>query len=77
MFKRRQHGCLRDVSQPDNGITNFLLNGVPSFVSLNEFRAGIGAGVHRFVSREATDPGSACEISITMTNYNSKVVGTK
>jgi hypothetical protein len=44
MFKRGQHGCLRDVSQPDNSVTNFLLHGVPSFVSLNEFRAGM-AGV--------------------------------
>jgi uncharacterized protein YjbJ (UPF0337 family) len=72
MFKRRQHGCLRDVSQSDNGITNLLLHGVPSFVSVNEFRAGIGACVHRFVSRQATDPGSACEISITMTKLQFK-----
>ena len=72
VFKRRQHGCLRDVSQPDNSVTNFLLHGVPPFVSLNEFRAGIAACVHRFVSREATDPGSACEISITMTKLQFK-----
>ena len=63
---------LRDVSRPDNGVTNFLLHGVPSFVSLNEFRAGIGTCVHRFVSREATDSGSACEISITMTKLQFK-----
>ena len=62
---------LRDVSRPDNGVTKFL-RGVPSFVSLNEFRAAIGACVHRFVSREATDPGSACEISITMTKLQFK-----
>jgi uncharacterized protein YjbJ (UPF0337 family) len=72
MFKRRQHGCLRDVSQPDNSVTNFLLHGVPPFVSLNEFRAWMGACVHRFVSREATDPGFACEISITMTKLQFK-----
>ena len=60
------------MSRPDNGVTNFLLRGVPSFVSLNEFRAAIGACVHRFVSREATDPGSACEISITMTKLQFK-----
>ena len=59
------------MSRPDNGVTNFL-RGVPSFVSLNEFRAAIGACVHRFVSREATDPGSACEISITMTKLQFK-----
>jgi hypothetical protein len=67
MFKCRQHGRLRDVSQSGNGVTNFLVHGVPSFVSLNKFRAGIVACMHRFVRREATDPGSACEISITMT----------
>jgi uncharacterized protein YjbJ (UPF0337 family) len=72
MFKRRQRGWLRDMSQPVNSVTNFLVHGVPSFVSLNEFRAGIGACVHRFVSREATDPGSACEISITMTKLQFK-----
>jgi uncharacterized protein YjbJ (UPF0337 family) len=63
---------LRDVSQPGNGVRNFLLHGVPSFVSPNEFRAGIGACAHRFVSREATDPGSPCEISITMTKLEFK-----
>ena len=30
MFKCRQHGRLRDVSQPDNGIANFLIPHVPS-----------------------------------------------
>jgi uncharacterized protein YjbJ (UPF0337 family) len=72
MFKRGKHGCLRDVSQSDNGVTNFLVHDVPSFVSLNKFRAGIVAHMHRFVSREATDPGSACEISITMTKLQFK-----
>jgi uncharacterized protein YjbJ (UPF0337 family) len=72
MFKCGQHGCLRDMSQPDNSVTNFLVHGVPSFVSLNEFRAGIAACMHRFVSREATDPGCACEISITMTKLQFK-----
>jgi uncharacterized protein YjbJ (UPF0337 family) len=72
MFKCGQHGCLRDMSQPDNSVTNFLVHGVPSFVSLNEFRAGIAACMHRFVSREATDPGSACEISISMTKLQFK-----
>jgi uncharacterized protein YjbJ (UPF0337 family) len=43
-----------------------------SFVSLNRFRAGIAACMHRFVSREATNPGSACEISITMTKLQFK-----
>jgi uncharacterized protein YjbJ (UPF0337 family) len=68
IFERRQHGCLRDVSQSDNSV----IPCVPSFVSLNEFGAGIGACVHRFVAREATDPGSACEISITMTKLQFK-----
>ena len=43
-----------------------------SFVSLNRFRAGIAACMHRFVSREATDLRSACEISITMTKLQFK-----
>jgi hypothetical protein len=30
MFKCRQHGRLRDVSQPDYGIANFLIPHVPS-----------------------------------------------
>ena len=47
-------------------------NSVPSFLSLNEFRAGIVACVHRYISREATDSGSACEISITMTKLQFK-----
>ena len=47
-------------------------NGVPSFLSLNEFRAGIVACVHRYISRETTDSGSACEISITMTKLQFK-----
>src|SRR5881396_1884760 len=72
MFKRRQHGCLRDVSQSDNGVTNFVVHGVPFFFSLNRFRAGIAARVHRFMSRKTTDLRSACELSITMTKLEFK-----
>ena len=36
------------------------------------FREEIGRSAHRFVSGEATDPGSACEISITMTKLQFK-----
>jgi uncharacterized protein YjbJ (UPF0337 family) len=52
--------------------TNFLAYRVRSFASLNRFRAGIAARVRRFVAREATDPCSACEISITMTKLRFK-----
>jgi hypothetical protein len=43
MRKRRQHGGLRDVSQPNNGITNFLFHDIPavspkeSFVPASRF----------------------------------------
>jgi uncharacterized protein YjbJ (UPF0337 family) len=46
--------------------------GFSSFVSLNGFRAGIGACAHRFVLCETTDHGSACDISITMTKLEFK-----
>jgi uncharacterized protein YjbJ (UPF0337 family) len=72
--KNRSEACLRENVIDSSRPTMFALarNGVPSFVSLNEFRAGIGVSMDRLVSREATDPGSACEISITMTKLQFK-----
>src|SRR5204863_3723217 len=64
------HGRLRNVSQPDDGITNFLFHDVPSLVSLNEFRARIVVCVHRFYV--ATDLRSASEFFITMTKLEFK-----
>jgi uncharacterized protein YjbJ (UPF0337 family) len=46
--------------------------GVPSFVSLNGFRAGIAARMHRFVTPKATDLRSARESHITMTKLQFK-----
>src|SRR5437773_8813314 len=63
MFKRRQHGRLRDMPQSDNGIANFLIPHVP-LSSLNRFRASIWACAHRFTLRETTDGGSASEVCI-------------
>src|SRR5204862_3900614 len=48
MFKRRQHGRLRDVPQSDNGIANFLIPHVPPLWFSNRFRASIWACAHRF-----------------------------
>src|SRR5436190_13042017 len=42
VFKRRQHGRLRDVPQPDNGIANFLIPHVPSLRSLIDFAPASG-----------------------------------
>jgi len=47
VLKRRQHCCLRDVAQPNNGVANFSVHCAPSFVvqrsfALDSSRAGIG-----------------------------------
>ena len=48
VLERGQDCCLRDVTEPDNGVMNSLFHGLCLFDPTKEFRAGLVACAYRF-----------------------------